>query len=424
MCSLGRLRYSEAMAENQRKMAGFHLLAKPVGPLCNLDCTYCFYTEKAELFPAGDDFRMPDAVLEAYIRKNIAEQDVPEVEFAWQGGEPTLAGLDFFRKAIRMEEKYAGGKHISNTLQTNATFLDDEWCVFLARHGFLVGVSLDGPQDIHDLYRKDRKGRPSFNDTMHGIRLLQKHRVEFNILASVTGASSFRPLDVYHFFKTIGAQYIQFIPVVEKYPDVAAQELGMRFGMLEECCGGGAAAPEMTPWSVSPEGYGDFLIAIFDEWVRSDVGRMFVLNFEWALASWVGLSSRTCFFAEHCGQSVVMEHNGDIYSCDHFVYPAYRLGNILTGSPREMVESRRQRDFGVRKSALPSACRECRLLFACRGECPKHRFACATDHDPGRNYLCPSYQRFFIHVEPYMTAIAGLLHKGEPAEKVMELHIS
>lgn len=410
------------MAEGSEKIRGFHFLAKPIGPVCNLGCAYCFYTEKTGLFPEGEDFRMPDTVLEAYIRKNIEEQDVPEVEFAWQGGEPTLAGLDFFRKAAALEEKFAGGKRISNTLQTNGTFLDDEWCGFLAKHGFLVGLSLDGPQDIHDLYRKDKQGRPSFRDVMRGLRLLQRHKVEFNILASVTRESSGRPLDVYHFLKEAGARYIQFIPIVEKYPDVEAQELGMRFGMPPDCCEQ-SAAPETTPWSVSPEGYGDFLIAIFDEWVRSDVGRVFVMNFEWALASWAGLSSRACFFAEHCGQAVVLEHNGDIYSCDHFVYPTHRLGNILTGSPREMVESERQRAFGSQKAVLPSACRECRLLFACRGECPKHRFACATDREPGRNYLCPSYQRFFIHVEPYMAAIAGLLRKGEPAEKVMELHI-
>ncbi len=391
---------------------GFHVMAKPIGPVCNLHCEYCFYLEKEALFPDGEKYRMPDEVLEAYIRGNIASQDprVPEIIFAWQGGEPTMLGVDFFEKAVALERKYAPrGKAIVNTIQTNGTLLDDEWCRFLAKNNFLVGLSLDGPGEIHDRYRVDRGGRPSFDRVMRGLALLKKHGVEFNVLACVNEESAGRPRDVYRFLRSNGVEFIQFIPIVERLPDRASEELGLELA-APPALDGEDVWSAVTAWTVRPEHYGDFMIGVFDEWVRNDVGDTFVMNFEWTLTAYAGLPAASCFFLKRCGRALIIEHNGDVYSCDHFMYPDYRLGNILTDDLGEMVNSEKQVAFGaLKETTLPRRCRECDVLFACRGGCPKHRFIKTPDGEPGLNYLCEGYRKFYRHVAPYMNVILGLM---------------
>ena len=410
---------SNSTEKTKRKLA-VHLMAKPTGPACNLDCEYCFYLEKEALFPEGERYRMSDEVLEAYIRKSAEFHSVPELLYAWQGGEPTMMGVDFFRKAIELEKKYAGGRRIANSLQTNGTLLDDEWCEFLAKNKFLVGFSLDGPKEIHDLHRHYRGGRPTFDRVMESLELMKKHGVEFNILACVTRESAKRPLDVYRFFKKQGVQFIQFIPIIERMPDDESNRIGLKLGMpaaLDE-----SDTANVTPWTVKPEDYGDFLIGVFDDWVRNDIGSVFVMNFEWTLNGLSGGPQHTCFFMERCGLAGIIEHNGDVYSCDHFVYPEYRLGNILTDDFGEMFDSEKQRKFGARKEeSLPRYCRECELLTVCRGECPKHRFLKTPDGEPGLNYLCAGYKKYFHHTRPYMDAILQTIRMGYPAEKVMDL---
>ena len=404
--------------------SGMHLMAKPVGPLCNLDCGYCFYLEKEQLFPARHRFRMDDAVLEAYVRRYIAAQPTPEVEFTWQGGEPTLMGVDFFRRAIRLQRQYAGGKTIRNTLQTNGTLLDDEWGAFLRSENFLVGLSIDGPRDLHDAGRPDKQGRGSFDAVMRGVEVLKRHQVPFNALVTVSRAVSARPLEVYHFLKEQGVGFIQFNPVVERLPSAADRGDGLAHNRPPALSrqdaapdGGGA----VTPHSVEPGAYGDFLIAIFDEWVRNDVGRVHVMNFEWALASWCEMPAAVCLFAERCGKAAIVEQDGGVYSCDHFMYPEYRLGNILEDDPSELIASPAQTAFGAAKQEmLPAYCRRCPYLFACHGECPKNRFATTPDGEAGLNYLCPSYKAYFGHITQAMNAMAKLVSHGQPAELVMQ----
>jgi len=399
---------------------GFHVMAKPAGPSCNLRCEYCFYLEKHALYADAPDLRMSDEVLKAYIRKVIAGQDITEIVFAWQGGEPTLLGVDFFRRAIRFQRQYAGGKKITNTFQTNGTLLDDEWCEFLAKHDMLVGLSLDGPPDIHDLHRSDRGGGPTFDKVHDALELLQKHRVEYNVLACVSREAAHRPLDVYHFLKKEGVDFVQFIPIVERTPGARAKQLGLDLGLPPDTKEVQESEAVM-PWTVEPDTYGDFLIAIFDEWVRNDVGSFYVMNFEWALTSWLGLASTTCFFERRCGRAVIIEHNGDIYSCDHFVYPEYKLGNVLTDDMVSMIESPGQIEFGaLKETTLPQYCLDCDVQFACNGECPKHRFVRTPAGDPGLNYLCPSYRKYFRHIDRYMKVIANLVAEGLPASNVMQ----
>jgi uncharacterized protein len=399
---------------------GFHVMAKPAGPLCNLRCEYCFYTEKEALFPQVQEYRMSDEVLTAYTRSYINSQNGPEVTFAWQGGEPTLLGIDFFRNAIRFQEQYRGAKRIKNTLQTNGVLLDDEWCEFLARHEFLIGLSLDGPQDIHDRYRLDRGGRGTFENVMKGLELLKKHRVDFNILTCVTRESSSRGMDVYRFLKDQGVEYIQFIPVVERTANSRAEQLGLQLA-TPPATNGLTPDVNVTGWTVEPETYGDFLTGIFDEWVRNDVGSVFVMTFEWALASWMGVPTYACTFSPWCGRAIVIEHNGDVYSCDHYVYPDYHLGNILNGDLKEMVDSPRQVAFGKEKeTSLPGYCRKCEVLSACRGGCPKHRFLMTPDGRPGLNYLCAGHRRFFQHISPHLRVMADLIRRGEPVSKIMD----
>lgn len=403
-----------------RPAAGIHVVAKPMGPVCNLACEYCFYLEKSALFDPGENFRMPVDVLSAFVSGYIGSQPTPEVEFVWQGGEPTLLGIAFFRKVIALQKPWMGFKTIRNVLQTNGTLLTEDWCRFLKKHDFMVGISIDGPKEIHDRYRRDRSGRGTFDRVMRGLRLLQKHKIAFNVLASVARETAAHPLDVYRFFKDSGVEYIQFAPIVERWmDDPSGAGPGLRLA--------GPAALDreetqtrVTPWTVAAEDYGDFLIAIYEAWVRNDVGRTFVMNFEWALNAWIGNPSPVCVHAAHCGRSLVMEHNGDVYACDHCVYPEHRLGNIATDSLPEMVAHCLRSGFGAAKtSALPRWCRECDALAACQGGCPKHRFARSWYGEPGLHYLCTGYKKFFLHIRKYLRAMALLLEHGLPAAHIM-----
>jgi uncharacterized protein len=404
----------------EKSMTGIHVVAKPIGPVCNLNCEYCFYLEKEALFAPGEQYRMSDAVLAAFINNYVASQPTPEVAFVWQGGEPTLFGIDFFQKVIELQRPFRGLKQISNAIQTNGTLLTDEWCSFLKKNNFMVGISLDGPREIHDRYRRDRAGNGSFDKVMRGLKLLQKHGVDYNVLASVAHDTAKHPLEIYRFFKDHGIEFIQFAPIVERLPDKVSRMHGLRLagpaalGRVEEEIG-------VTPWTVDAESYGDFLIAIYEEWVRYDVGKIFVMNFEWALNAWIGNSSPVCIHAKTCGRSLVMEHNGDVYACDHHVYPEYRLGNIITGSLNDMAEKSERAGFGIAKeSALPRWCRECDVLAACQGGCPKHRFAKTYYDEPGLQYLCTGYNKFFLHIRKYLRAMTQLLEHGQPASYIMD----
>ena len=386
--------------------AAFHIMAKPRGAICNLRCDYCYYLRKADLYP-GASLRMSDETLESYTRQYIQSQQVPEVNFAWQGGEPTLMGLDFFRKAVAYQQKYdRPGMRIENTLQTNGTLLDDKWCRFFAKNHFLIGISLDGPREAHDAYREDKGGAPTFERVVRAIQRLKNHKVDVNILTCVSAANVTQPLEVYRFLRDeIGAEYLQFIPIVERDNETGFQE--------------GTA---LTSRSITGKQYGDFLIAVFDEWVRRDVGRVFVQMFDEALGRWLGAPGGLCVFQETCGQALVMEHNGDLYSCDHFVEPRHLLGNILETPLIELVGSAQQRKFGQdKKTSLPRYCRACPVLFACSGGCPKNRTDLTPDGEAGLNHLCKGYKVFFTHIDQPMRQMAGLLRQRRPAAGIMEL---
>lgn len=384
----------------------FHLLAKPTGAMCNLDCNYCFFLSKATLYP-GSHFRMTDDLLEAYVRQYIEAQRVPEVHMAWQGGEPTLMGLDFFRRAIDYQKKYRQPHMtIHNTLQTNGMLLDDAWCEFFRQHDFLIGLSLDGPREMHDAYRVDKGGRPTFDRVMQGLRCLQRHRVEFNVLTAVHAANVEYPLEVYRFLRDeAGARHMQFIPIVERqyHPDHEP----------------GSAVTRRT---VRAEPFGHFMCTIFDEWVRRDVGNVYVQLFDVTLAAWVGAPPSLCVFAPTCGNALVLEHNGDMYACDHFVEPDYFLGNVTVTPMRTMVASARQRQFGLdKRDTLPGYCRDCDVRFVCHGGCPKDRFINTPDGEAGLNYLCDSYKAFFNHVDRPMRIMAALLHHGRAPAEIMRI---
>ncbi len=394
-------------------------MTKPVGPICNLNCRYCYYLEKEKLYPSGASFQMAPDLLEEYIRQSIASQSVPEISFAWQGGEPTLLGVEYFRQIVAFQKKHAAGKCISNALQTNGVLLDDEWCEFFTANNFLIGLSLDGPRELHDRYRVDKAGKSSFDRVMSGLAFLKKHQTEFNTLTVVNRANSQQPLAVYQFLKETGSKFLQFIPLVERKPDAGAKEL--QFGYSEPPLAGKWSPSEpVTAASVESRQYGEFLVKIFDEWIRQDVGQVFVQLFDAALGSWMGTGASLCVFAETCGTALVLEHNGDLYACDHYVYPRYKLGNLFNKTLGEMVNSPAQRKFGADKqTTLPKYCRECDVKFACNGECPKHRFLRTIDGEPGLNYLCAAYKRFFHHVDPHMQRMAGLLRRGQPAASIM-----
>jgi uncharacterized protein len=401
-------------ANPAKPLTAFHVMAKPVGPICNLDCRYCFYLEKEKLYGKKQDWAMPDAVLESYIAQFIAAQEAPAVTFAWQGGEPTLLGVDFFRKAVALQNKYANGKNIENAFQTNGVLLDDRWGEFLAANHFLVGLSVDGPADLHDFYRVDKGGAPTFDRVMRGLRFLKKHHVEFNALTVVNRQNAQHPLRVYRFLKGIGCQFIQFIPLVERLattPDPAGLVL---------ISPRAPQTTEVADWSVEPRQYGVFLCTIFDEWVRNDVGNYYVQLFDVALESWLGLTPSLCVFRPACGAALVLEHNGDLYSCDHYVYPENKLGNLMEQPLPSLVNSPQQRAFGQDKlTLLPRYCRACDVRFACNGECPKHRFVATPDGEPGLNYLCAGYKLFFKHVAPYMSFMANELRQHRPPANVM-----
>jgi uncharacterized protein len=384
--------------------SGFHVLAKPSGPICNLDCAYCFFLSKEALYP-GDRFRMPDDVLDAYIRQLLEAHSTPEVTIAWQGGEPTLMGVDFFRRALALAgEHRRPDQRLHHTIQTNGTLLTDEWCELFVEHGFLVGISIDGPEPMHDRYRVDKRGAPTFDRVMGGLDLLRRHGVDWNVLCTVHAANQDHGLEVYRFLRDdLGAEHVQLIPIVERVDNTGF--------------GGGDT---VTDRSVAPGAWGRFLVAVFDEWVTRDVGRVFVSHFDAALASWLGVRPALCIFGETCGDALALEHNGDLYACDHFVEPAHLLGNIMQTHLVELAASPRQRAFGeAKRHSLPAQCRRCEVRFACHGECPKNRFTTTPDGEAGLNYLCEGYLAFFTHIGGLMTRMADRLRAGGFADEVM-----
>ncbi len=396
------------MAQNYPPLR-IHVLAKPTGAICNLACKYCFFLDKEMLYP-GSKFRMSDEVLESYIRQLIKAHRSPQVTVAWQGGEPTLMGIDFYKRAIELQEKYGKpGMVFENTMQTNGTLLDDEWCRFFKENNFLIGISIDGPCELHDAYRVDKGGKGTFDRVMQGLRLLQKYDVEYNVLTTVNRLNADYPLEVYHFLRDeAGTDWIQFIPVVDRV-DEEGHTIYQR--------GSG-----VSNHSVLPEQFGSFLSRIFDEWVRKDVGRIFVQTFEASARRWLGLPSGMCVFEETCGIGLALEHNGDLYSCDHFVEPDYLLGNIMEKEILELAASERQYRFGTNKrDLLPQVCHECDVLFACRGECPKNRFLTTPAGEQGLNYLCEGWKAFFHHIDFPMQIIAGVLRRGYPASEAMRI---
>jgi uncharacterized protein len=399
---------------------GFHLMAKPAGPACNLRCTYCFYYEKRAFVPDNTPSRMSDAVLEAYTRQYIQSQPGCSVTFEWQGGEPALAGIEFFQRAVELQKKYGHAKEVTNSLQTNGTLLDDAWCKFLATNRFLVGLSLDGPEAVHDAYRVDRQGRGTSDRVLKSLQTMQKHGVQVNVLVAVNSKNSAQPLEVYRFLRQHGVQFIQFIPIVEREADSKAQELSLPLALPPALDRADDSTP-VTSWSVEPKQYGEFLIRIFDEWIKNDVGKVFVMNFEWTLAAWARVRPAVCYLAPRCGRNLILECNGDVFSCDHFMYPAYRLGNILEDRLAHLVDSEKQLAFGAAKeTALPRYCRDCDVLFACRGGCPKHRFLKSLDGEPGLNYLCAGLKDFLQHVNPRMRQMVEFLRMGIPVRGIME----
>ena len=380
-------------------------MTKPRGAICNLDCQYCYFLSKELLYP-NSDFRMSETLLEEYTRQYIAAQQVPEVTFAWQGGEPTLMGLDFYKLAVRYQQKHKkSGMRIHNALQTNAVLLDDDWGAFFVKHDFLIGVSLDGPQPLHDAYRVDKGGAPTFARVMAGIEVLKRHGADFNILTTVHAANAEHPVEVYRFMRDeVRARYLQFIPIVERANTTGFQE-----------------GNTVTERSVTAEQYGAFLIGIFDEWVRHDVGRVFVQVFDVALAAWMGNNPGLCIFEETCGRALAMEHNGDVYSCDHFVEPKHRLGNLVDIPLSKIVVSEQQRQFGeVKRDALPRYCHDCDVRFVCNGGCPKNRIIETPDGETGLNYLCAGYKSFFTHIdEPMQFMASELAHRRPPANVML-----
>jgi uncharacterized protein len=391
----------------------FNVMLKPAGPACNLNCTYCYYLEKKNLFGENTNAKMNDELLENFTKQFIEANEVPIVTFTWQGGEPTLMGLDFFRKAVEFQKKYAKGKRIENAFQTNGTRLNDDWCKFFADNKMLVGISIDGVEHNHDHYRKTFSGSTTFGRVMKGIELCHKHKVEFNTLSVVNDYNVRYATETYRFLKKIGSGFIQFLPVVERISTNSGNN-GLK---LVAPIHGEA---ELAEWSVTPGEFGKFLITIFDEWVRNDVARCYVQIFDATLANFVGENPGLCVFSETCGDALVMEHNGNVYSCDHFVYPEYYLGNINETSLIDLVKQQQQFDFGINKrNTLPHQCLRCEVRYACHGECPKHRFMRTPDGKPGLNYLCEGYKMFFKHVEPYMDYMAKELKNKQAPANVM-----
>jgi uncharacterized protein len=403
----------------------FHLLSKPTGAICNLDCKYCFFLSKEMLYP-GSRFRMADELLETYLKQLLESHRTPEVTIAWQGGEPTLMGLDFFKLSVEYAQKHKRpDQRLQHTIQTNGTKLDDDWCAFFKEHNFLVGLSVDGSRELHDAYRVNKGGSGTFDQVMTGLAYLKKHRVDFNILCTIHAANQDHPLEVYHFFRDeLEAEFIQFIPIIER---ATAEMLPLANEGWSERVGGERPLYTLTgnlvtERSVTAKKYGQFLIAIFDEWVRRDVGQVFVQHFDSALNNWVGAPGAVCIFQETCGNALALEHNGDLYSCDHYVEPEYKLGNIKETHMIELITSPEQLKFGLAKrDTLPHYCRACEVRFACHGGCPKNRFIETPEGEPGLNYLCAGYKAFFNHIDKPMKLMTDLLRQGRYADEVMGL---
>lgn len=391
-----------------------YVMLKPAGAHCNLACKYCYYLEKNKLYPTAQRHLMSDEMLEQFTREYIEAQTMNQVLFTWHGGEPLLRSIDFYRKALSLQQKYAGGRRIDNVIQTNGTLLTDEWCEFFAQNHWLVGISIDGPQPDHDHYRLTAAGKPSWKKVMQGIKLLKKHGVEWNAMAVVNAYNANHPLEFYRFFKENGCQFLQFTPIVER---LTRHEDGRTLASLVD-----KDEISLSEASVAPEQWGYFLCAIFDEWVRKDVGKIFVEIFDCTLANWMGISPGICAYSKECGHAGVMEHNGDVYSCDHFVFPEYKLGNIRDHSLIDMLYGEQQQEFSrLKHSSLPRQCKECDMEFACHGECPKNRFMKDKYGDSGLNYLCPGYYHYYQHVAPYMDYMKQELMAQRPPSNIMKV---
>lgn len=391
-----------------------YVMLKPAGAHCNLACKYCYYLEKNKLYPTAQRHLMSDEMLEQFTREYIEAQTMNQVLFTWHGGEPLLRSIDFYRKALSLQQKYAGGRRIDNVIQTNGTLLTDEWCEFFAQNHWLVGISIDGPQPDHDHYRLTAAGKPSWKKVMQGIKLLKKHGVEWNAMAVVNTYNVNHPLEFYRFFKENGCQFLQFTPIVER---LTRHEDGRTLASLAD-----KDEIPLSEASVAPEQWGYFLCAIFDEWVRKDVGKIFVEIFDCTLANWMGVSPGICAYSKECGHAGVMEHNGDVYSCDHFVFPEYKLGNIRDHSLIDMLYGAQQQEFSrLKHSSLPRQCKECDMEFACHGECPKNRFMKDKYGDSGLNYLCPGYYHYYQHVAPYMDNMKQELMAQRPPSNIMKV---
>lgn len=391
-----------------------YVMLKPAGAHCNLACKYCYYLEKNKLYPTAQRHLMSDEMLEQFTREYIEAQTMNQVLFTWHGGEPLLRSLDFYRKALSLQQKYAGGRRIDNVIQTNGTLLTDEWCEFFAQNHWLVGISIDGPQPDHDHYRLTAAGKPSWKKVMQGIKLLKKHGVEWNAMAVVNAYNANHPLEFYRFFKENGCQFLQFTPIVER---LTRHEDGRTLASLAD-----KDEIPLSEASVTPEQWGYFLCAIFEEWVRKDVGKIFVEIFDCTLANWMGVSPGICAYSKECGHAGVMEHNGDVYSCDHFVFPEYKLGNIRDLSLIDMLYGEQQQEFSrLKHSSLPRQCKECDMEFACHGECLKNRFMKDKYGDSGLNYLCPGYYHYYQHVAPYMDYMKQELMSQRPPSNIMKV---
>lgn len=386
-----------------------YVMAKPIGSACNLACKYCYYNPKNKA--THGLLKMNDTVLEAYIEQYISAQMGDSVLFTWHGGEPMLRGLDFYKKVVKLQKKHAGNRYVDNSIQTNGTLLTPEWCQFLHDQHWLVGISIDGTQEMHDTYRLTHDGSSSWKRVIESIQLLNKHKVEWNAMATVNRITAEKPLEFYHFFKEIGCEYLQFTPVVERFKGEGL------LANVEE-------TGEVTDFSVTPQSWGNFLCTIFDEWVRNDVGKIFVQTFDATLAGWMGVQPGVCSMAETCGHAAVIEADGNVYSCDHFVFPEYLLGNILQTPLATLLYTPRQQYFGMQKqSTLTQQCKNCEWLFACHGECPRNRFALSQDGEKGHNYLCEGYQRYFSHVAPAMDFMKNeLMNDRAPANVMKWIH--
>ena len=391
-----------------------YVMLKSAGAHCNLACKYCYYLEKNKLYPTAQRHLMSDEMLEQFTREYIEAQTMNQVLFTWHGGEPLLRSIDFYRKALSLQQKYAGSRRIDNVIQTNGTLLTDEWCEFFAQNHWLVGISIDGPQPDHDHYRLTAAGKPSWKKVMQGIKLLKKHGVEWNAMAVVNAYNANHPLEFYRFFKENGCQFLQFTPIVER---LTRHEDSRTLASLAD-----KDEVSLSEASVTPEQWGYFLCAIFDEWVRKDVGKIFVEIFDCTLANWMGISPGICAYSKECGHAGVMEHNGDVYSCDHFVFPEYKLGNIRDHSLIDMLYGEQQQEFSrLKHSSLPRQCKECDMEFACHGECPKNRFMKDKYGDSGLNYLCPGYYHYYQHVAPYMDYMKQELMSQRPPSNIMKV---